>query len=170
MPGQNHVHRRGIDWRICLFGVFVTLQNNSLIWTRHLCRWMSANFDLYSALMAIDQWGFFSVSHLLWYGVRYRLNWSSPRTHDTNTYCRAIGNGAVTTCFYVLGLSSEHPTLNLPDCEANALIDFATAAVQTDGGQTDRQSDRQTERQAGRQTDRNQYTPKFRLRRVYKLF
>ena len=28
-----------------------------------------ANFDLCSALMAIEQWGFFSVSHLLWHGT-----------------------------------------------------------------------------------------------------
>ena len=36
----------------------------SLIWRRHHCRWRAANFDLCSALMAIEQWGFFSVPHL----------------------------------------------------------------------------------------------------------
>ena len=41
----------------------------SLIWRRHHCRWRAANFDLCSALMAIEQWGFFSVPHLLWQGV-----------------------------------------------------------------------------------------------------
>ena len=35
-----------------------------------------------------------------------RLQLSSPRTHDTHTYCRAFNSGAVTTCFYdLLGLS-----------------------------------------------------------------
>ena len=34
------------------------------------------------------------------------LEWSSPKTRDTHTCCRAFGSGAVTTCFYDLGLSS----------------------------------------------------------------
>ena len=29
----------------------------------------TANFNLCSALMAIEQWGFFSISYLLWYGA-----------------------------------------------------------------------------------------------------
>ena len=29
-----------------------------------------------------------------------RLLWSSPRTRDTQTYCRAFYSRAVTTCFY----------------------------------------------------------------------
>ena len=33
------------------------------------CRWMAANLDLCSALMAIEQWGFFSVPHLVWHGA-----------------------------------------------------------------------------------------------------
>ena len=37
----------------------------SLIWRRHYCRWWAANFDLCSALVAIEQWGFFNVPHLL---------------------------------------------------------------------------------------------------------
>ena len=39
------------------------------IWRRHHCRWTAANFELCSALMAVKQWGFFSVSHLLWHGT-----------------------------------------------------------------------------------------------------
>ena len=56
----------------CLFvclGLYVPLENFSLIWRRHHCRWRAANFDLCSTLMAIEQWGFFSVSHLLWHGA-----------------------------------------------------------------------------------------------------
>ena len=46
----------------------VPLENFSLIWRRHHCRCRAANFDLCSALMAIEQWGFFNVPHLLWHG------------------------------------------------------------------------------------------------------
>ena len=53
---------------VCL-GFFVPLENFSLIWRRHHCRWRAANFDLCSALMAIEQWGFFSFPHLLWHGA-----------------------------------------------------------------------------------------------------
>ena len=49
---------------VCLFGVFHPLEI-SLIWRRHHYRCRTANFDLYLALMAIEQGGFFSVSHLL---------------------------------------------------------------------------------------------------------
>ena len=41
----------------------------SLIWGRHHYRWRVANFDLCTALMGIEQWGFFSVSHPLWHGA-----------------------------------------------------------------------------------------------------
>ena len=34
-----------------------------------------------------------------------RLKWPSPRSRDTPKYCRAFSGGAVTTCFYDLGLS-----------------------------------------------------------------
>ena len=34
----------------------------------HHYRWKASNFDLCSALIAIEQWGFFCVSHLLWHG------------------------------------------------------------------------------------------------------
>ena len=38
-----------------MFWFFVPLENFSLIWRRHHCRWRAANFDLSSALMAIEQ-------------------------------------------------------------------------------------------------------------------
>ena len=40
-------------------------RNFSFIWRCHHYRWRSAKFDLCSTLMAIEQWGFFSVPHLL---------------------------------------------------------------------------------------------------------
>ena len=58
-------------YKICFFvclELIVPLENFSLIWRRHHCRWRAANFDLCSALMAIEQWGFFNVPHLLWHG------------------------------------------------------------------------------------------------------
>ena len=42
---------------VCL-GVFVPLETFSLIWRRHHNRWRVANFDLCSALIAFDQWGY----------------------------------------------------------------------------------------------------------------
>ena len=39
----------------------------SLKWRRHHCRWRVLNFDLCSALMAIEHWWFLSVQHLLWH-------------------------------------------------------------------------------------------------------
>ena len=57
---------------ICLFvcvEFIVPLENFSLIWRRHHCRWRATYFGLCSALMAIEQWGFFYVPHLLWRGT-----------------------------------------------------------------------------------------------------
>ena len=45
-----------------------------------------------------------------------RLLWSSPRTRDTQTSCRAFGSKDVTTCFYDLCLSClwlEHSILRM---------------------------------------------------------
>ena len=63
------------EWRtsvcllVCFLEFIVQLENFSLIWRRHYCRWRAANFNLCSALMAIGQWGFFSVRHLLGHGT-----------------------------------------------------------------------------------------------------
>ena len=57
-------HLQSICLSVCLKFI-VPLENFSLIWRRHHCRWRAANFDLCSALMAIEQWGFFNVLHLL---------------------------------------------------------------------------------------------------------
>ena len=87
----------------CLFvclGFFVPLENFSLIWRRHHYRWRVANFGLRWALMAIEQWGFFSVAHLLWHGASvYKCH---LRGRVTLT---PIDSAALTTCFYDLGLS-----------------------------------------------------------------
>ena len=57
---------------ICLFvclGLFVPLEIFSLIYRRLHYRWRADKFELCSALMAIEQWGFYSVAHLLWHGT-----------------------------------------------------------------------------------------------------
>ena len=46
---------------------FVPFENFLLTWRRRHCRWRAANSDRCSALMAIEQWGFFSVPYLLWH-------------------------------------------------------------------------------------------------------
>ena len=69
---------------VCLFsclGVFVPLENFSLIWKRHHCRLRAANFDLCSALMAIKQWGFSNMPYLLWHGpTLYKSHLRGPVT------------------------------------------------------------------------------------------
>ena len=54
---------------VCL-GFFIPLEDFSLIWRRHHYRWKAADFDICSALMAVEQWGIFSMPHLLWWGTR----------------------------------------------------------------------------------------------------
>ena len=54
---------------VCLFVWYRSTREYSLIWRRHHFRWRAENFDLSSALMAIEQWGFFNVPHLIWHGA-----------------------------------------------------------------------------------------------------
>ena len=54
------------------------------------------------------------------------LEWSSPRTCDTHTCCRAFGSGAVTTCFHDLGvlpLTFEIATFRMRCERSNPLRD-----------------------------------------------
>ena len=56
----------------CLFfylRIYVPLENFSLVCRSWHYRWRAVNIDLYSALMAIEHWGFFSVPYLLWHGT-----------------------------------------------------------------------------------------------------
>ena len=52
---------------VCL-GFYIPLNKFSLIWRRLHYRWR-ASFDLHSELMVIEQWGCFSVPHVLWRGA-----------------------------------------------------------------------------------------------------
>ena len=103
----------------CLFvclGIIVPLENLSLIQRRHHCWWKAANFDLYSVAMDIEQWGFFSVPHLLWHGLSvYNGHFRWPVTL-TPIAERLFSNEAVISYFKDLGLSRlgfEHPTFRL---------------------------------------------------------
>ena len=59
--------------------------------------------------------------------------WSSSRTRDNQTFCRAFGSGAVTICFYDIGLSHTHTNTHSSACEANSLTHCATVAVDLNG-------------------------------------
>ena len=71
-----------LTWLFVCF--FVPLGNFSLIWRRHHCRWRAANFDACSALMALEQWEFFSVPHLLWQGASVYGHLQGPMTITPN--------------------------------------------------------------------------------------
>ena len=62
---DNTQTMRTFNLFVCL-EFFVLLENFSLILRCQHYRWRAANFDLCSALMAIERWGFFRVPHLLW--------------------------------------------------------------------------------------------------------
>ena len=54
---------------LLVFFFFLVPLNFSFIWRRHHSRWRAANIDHCSALMAIEQWGFFNVQRQLWHGT-----------------------------------------------------------------------------------------------------
>ena len=111
-------------WLFVCLRFIVPLENFSIIWRRNHYRWRAASFVLCLALMAIEQWEYFIVPHLLWHGGGggrgHPFIWLSLRTRDTYTYCWAFSSGADPSCFYDLGLSRlrfEHPTFRLRgDC------------------------------------------------------
>ena len=58
-------------------------------------RWRAANFDLYSALMGIEQWGFLNVSNLLWHRA---FAYYGLGNRETNTCCWAFISIAAISC------------------------------------------------------------------------
>ena len=79
-----------VDVFLACLEFFVPLENFSLIWGRHHFRWKAANFDLCSALMAIEQWWFFSVSHLLWHRASVYNGHRGPMTLTPNAAWLAL--------------------------------------------------------------------------------
>ena len=65
--------QQSVTWLSKKFNVFVCLFWFHVPFFTHmetpLILAKAANFDLYSALMTIEQWRFFSVPHLLWHGI-----------------------------------------------------------------------------------------------------
>ena len=88
-------------WTQFVWVFFVPLANYLLIWKCHHCRWRDRNFDLYSALMTIEQWGLFNVPHLLCHGPTFIM----VIFKDTYTCCQAFSGGAVFTGLNFLGLA-----------------------------------------------------------------
>ena len=113
---------------VCL-GFFVPLQNFSLIWRRHHYRWKAANFDLRSALTAIEQWGFFSVPHLLWHGLSvYNGHLLGPKPLTSIAESLAVE----LSLYLFLRLRSVAAGIrasNLPLAGRTLLTDCSTAAV-----------------------------------------
>ena len=86
---------------VCFCRFYVPLENCSPISRHHHYQWRASNFDLYSALMAIKHWEFFSVPHL----ARNGASVYNGNLRGSVTCCWAFGSGAVTTFFYDLGVS-----------------------------------------------------------------
>ena len=110
----------------CLFRVFCLTQASLIHLRHHHCWWRAANF--LPMLLTYSHW----AVRVLWHATStvtrgIRLQWSSPRTSDTHTFCRAFSSRAVTTCSYDLGLSRlgfDHriTTFPLRDQRFNPLI------------------------------------------------
>ena len=101
---------------VCL-GVFVPLEDCLLIWRSHHCRWRAANFDLW----AIEQWGFFSVSHLLWQGAFiYNDHLRGPVTLTPIAGClaRELSLPDFTTKVCRIWDSNTHPSACDSSCPA----------------------------------------------------
>ena len=101
-------------------GFVVPFKNFSLIWRCHHYRWKTANFNLivFSALIAIEQWGFFSVPRLLWHGTSvYNGHLWGPLTLTPVAE-------RLTSCFNDQGLSQsgfKHPTFRMQGERSNRL-------------------------------------------------
>ena len=57
--------------------VYRPTQNFSLIWSRHHYQWRAANFDLHSALMAIEQCGFCTCNSTHEHMTTFKEPWHS---------------------------------------------------------------------------------------------
>ena len=110
---------------VCLF--FIPLESFSLIWRRHHYRWRVAKFDLCSELMAIEQWGFFSVPLLLWHGTSvYNGHLRGPVTITLVAERLAVELSLLALATWI---SQGWDSNNKPSlCDTNALTDCVTAA------------------------------------------
>ena len=64
----THQFCRTFDLFVVVVVFFVPIKNFSLRRRHHHYQWRATNIDLYSALIAIEKWGFFNMIHL-WQGA-----------------------------------------------------------------------------------------------------
>ena len=106
----------------------VPLENFSLIWRRFHNQSRTANFDICSAFMAIEQWGFFSMPDLLWHGHPFIMVISEDPWHS-----HLLPSVLQWSCHYLFWRIYDPSRLGSytqpSSCEANVLTDCATAAV-----------------------------------------
>ena len=129
---QHHVYVKGCIYFLFVLFVwlefFVPLEIFKLIWRRLHCRWKAANFDLCSALMAIKQWGHFSVPQLLWHETSvYNGHLRGPITLTPIAERLAVGLSlpVFTTVVFRSWNSNTQPSA----CRSNALTHWATADI-----------------------------------------
>ena len=112
---RNSTHKAGlyVCFLICL-GFIGQHENFSLIWRRHHYRWRASKFELCSTLMAIGEWGYFRVPHLLWHGASvFNIHLRRPVT------LTLIAERLEWSCHYlfydldVSRLGFEHPAFRL---------------------------------------------------------
>ena len=114
---------------VCLSS-FVPLENFLFIWSRHNCRWRSANFDLCSALIAIEQCGFFSVPYLLGHDAPFIMVISEYPWHSH--LFRACGSESVTTCLYYLSVTKVIQFVSQNCSQIITVILFESSKMSTD--------------------------------------
>ena len=90
----------------------------------------TANFDLCSALMVIEQWGFFSVPHQLWHGASIcNSHFRGPETlaHVAESLAVELSLPVFMTSVCHRWDSNTQPSAS----ETNAQTDCATTAVRS---------------------------------------
>ena len=103
-PFEGQIKLLFSEKRMLFVSLFGT--HSRIIWRRQHYRWRAANFDLFSALRAIE--GSLACNTYC----------------DTNTYSRSFSSGAVTFCFNDWGLSRpwfEHQTFHVWGERSNKL-------------------------------------------------
>ena len=111
---------------VCL-EFFVPLENFWLIWRRHNYRWRVAHFDLCSALIAIEQWGFLACHTYCDTGHSFIMVISEDPCHSHHL----MPSVWLWSCHYLFNylclsrLGIQDPTFR----EGNTLTECATVAV-----------------------------------------
>ena len=116
------------EWPV--YCLIVPLENFSLKWRRHHYRWRDANFELCSAFMAIEQWGFFSVPHLLLHGASvYNNHLRGPVTLTPIAERLTVDLLLHLPVFKTYVCRRWDSNTQYSACKANALAHCTTAAV-----------------------------------------